>query len=234
MRLSRWIAVSVFPVVAVVTTASSGRSSSDPAGDHVRRHLDSVLVELVRTKCPARATPVSSAGAFIEELADYRHRGVYPHNYDFREQFVPYFRDRKTGALCAVGDLLAFTGRQRLVDHVAVRGRRQRPRRAASGRCGVSNPWLDENGLTLAEAARIQVVYAYSPRRLRRWPEPWPSVGRLGGNARVALHDARQCDAEPRRVTARRPRFGDSHGASPWPPASHCFTAPICRTGGER
>jgi hypothetical protein len=162
MRLSRWIAVSVFPVVTVVTTASSGRSSSDPASDHVRRHLDSVLVELRSNQVPgASDARVVRRARLIEELADYRNRGVYPHNYDFREQFVPYFRDRKTGALCAVGDLLAFTGRQDIVDRVVRLDDNVRVAQLAGDTA--FRTWLDENGLTLAEAARIQVVYAYSP-----------------------------------------------------------------------
>ncbi|HEV8447120.1 MAG TPA: hypothetical protein VGQ44_09875 [Gemmatimonadaceae bacterium] len=161
MRLSRWIAVTVFPVVAVVTAARSGRTSHDPAGDHVRRHLDSVLVEL-RTNHLAGAGDARLArrARLIEELADYRNRGAYPHNYDFPGRLVPYFKDRETGALCAVGDLLAFTGRQDIVDRVVRLDNNVRVAELASDTA--FRAWLDDNGLTLAEAARIQVVYAQS------------------------------------------------------------------------
>jgi hypothetical protein len=162
MRLSRWIAVSVFPVVAVVTAARSGRSSNDPASYHVRRHLDSVLVELRSNQVAGTSDArLARRARLIKELAEYRNRGAYPHNYDFRGQFVPYFWDGKTGALCAVGDLLAFTGRGDIVDRVVRLDNNLRVAQLAGDTS--FRAWLDENGLTLAEAARIQVVYAYSP-----------------------------------------------------------------------
>ena len=161
MRLSRWIAVSVFPAVAVVSAARFNRPPSDPAGDHVRRHLDSVIVELRANQLgePNGARQVRRA-RLIEELAAYRNRGAFPHNYDFPGQLVPYFRDRKTGALCAVGDLLAFTGRSDIADRVVALDNNLRvPQLAADT---AFRRWLDDNGLTLAEAARIQVAYVRS------------------------------------------------------------------------
>ncbi len=162
MGLSRWIAVSVFPIVAVVSASRAGRPSSDPAGDRVRRHLDSVLVELRANQLGELTNSRRAHRArLIEELAAYRNRGAFPHNYDFPDRPVPYFRDRKTGALCAVGDLLAFTGRSDIVDRVVALDNNVRVPELA-GDTAFSR-WLDENGLTLAEAARIQVVYVVTP-----------------------------------------------------------------------
>jgi hypothetical protein len=161
MRLSRWIAVSLLPAAAVLTGARSTSPSNDPTGDHVRRHLDSVLVELRATNSSTLRTPQQVRRArLIEELAAYRNRGAFPHNYDFPGQLVPYFRDRKTGALCAVGDLLAATNRLDIVDRVVRADNNVRVAQLAGDTA--FRHWLDDNGLTLAEAARIQVVYASS------------------------------------------------------------------------
>jgi hypothetical protein len=142
----------------VVAGARSVIPPTDAAADHVRKHLDSVLVEL-------RATDPGSIGGIqrlrrsrlIVELADYRDRGAFPHNYDFPGQLVPYFRDRKTGALCAIGDLLEFTGQAEIVDRVARSDNNIRVTQLAGDTAFLR--WLSDNGLTLAEAARTQVLY---------------------------------------------------------------------------
>ncbi len=161
MRLSRWIGVSVFPAVVFAMAARSDRPSLDPAADHVRRHLDSVLVELRTDYVPtANDERQTRRARLVEELAAYRNRGEFPHNYDFPGQLVPYFRDRQTGTLCAVGDLLAFTGRSDIVDRVVHLDNNVRVASLAGDTA--FRRWLDDNGLTLAEAARIQVAYGYS------------------------------------------------------------------------
>src|SRR5262245_23829957 len=119
MRLSRWIAVSVFPVVAVAVAARPAVREEDAASAHVRRHLDSVLVQLRHAPAAGLGAEQRPAGGrLVGEVAAYRVRGEFPHNYDFPGRLVPYFKDRETGALCAVGDLLAFTGRGDIVNRV--------------------------------------------------------------------------------------------------------------------
>jgi len=124
----------------------------------VRAHFDSVLTELTArdaSSLPDRQR--ANRAALVAELARYRDRGAFPHNYDFPGRLVPYFVDRKTGAMCAVANLLAATGRRDIVDRVA----------AANNNVWVDDlqadtaftQWLDANGLTLSEAARIQIVY---------------------------------------------------------------------------
>lgn len=127
----------------------------------IRVHFDSVLHEL-------RAADVShlsvasrvARDAHIAELAAYRDRGVFPHNHDFAESWTPYFVDHR-GVLCAVAHLLETSGRRDIVDRVA----------AADNNIWVAElagdaefrAWLDRSGLTLAEAARIQVPYIETP-----------------------------------------------------------------------
>jgi hypothetical protein len=47
MRVSRWIAVALFPAALLTVTAARSPARREAAAvAHVRRHLDSVLVEL--------------------------------------------------------------------------------------------------------------------------------------------------------------------------------------------
>jgi hypothetical protein len=128
----------------------------------VRLHFDSVLADLslrdVSSLSPAQLKRRASAVATIRA---YRDSGVFPHNYDFRGQYVPYFVDPKTGTLCAVAHLLASTGRRDIVDRVARANNNVWVNDLAADTA--FSAWLSTNGLTLAEAAHIQVVYAYSP-----------------------------------------------------------------------
>jgi len=128
----------------------------------IRAHFDSVLTEL-------RARDVSSLTALqranrqqlMVTLAAYRDRGVFPHNYDFAGEAMPYFVDRKTGTRCAVAHLLESTERRDIVDRIA---RKNNNVWVADlkGDTALAT-WLDRNGLTLTEAARIQVPYVDVP-----------------------------------------------------------------------
>ncbi len=123
----------------------------------IRAHFDSVLAEL-----PARDVSALGAerrarrAALVATLRAYRDRGVFPHNYDF-DAPTPYFVDRKTGTLCAVAHLLESTGRRDIVDRVARADNNVWVAELASDTALAG--WLDAHGLTLAEAARIQVPY---------------------------------------------------------------------------
>jgi hypothetical protein len=129
----------------------------------IQTHFDSVLTEL------AASTPrdVRIAGAhdrraaLIRTLRAYRDAGVFPHNYDFPGQAVPYFVDRRTGTRCAVAHLLAFTGRRDIVDRVARTNNNVWVAELAGD--SAFTAWLEQNGITLAEAARIQVPYMEDP-----------------------------------------------------------------------
>lgn len=127
----------------------------------IRAHFDSVLVEL-------RAAPVAHLTAAqraaradrIAELQRYRDRGVFPHNHDFADGWMPYFVDHR-GVRCAVAHLLDASGRGELVARVAQADNNVWVPQLAGDRA--FEAWLDESGLTLAEAARIQVPYVGTP-----------------------------------------------------------------------
>src|SRR5262245_38819023 len=124
----------------------------------IRNHFDSVLTEL-RNRDVSSLTAAQRANrqTLMVTLAAYRDRGVFPHNYDFPDAAMPYFVDRKTGTLCAVAHLLESTGRRDIVDRVARMSNNVWVAQLAGDTALAT--WLDRNGLTLAEAARIQVPY---------------------------------------------------------------------------
>lgn len=160
MRLSRWLAVAVLvavPIGIAATTVQAGDGVVEVR--RIRGHFDSVLTELARRDVGGlTAGQRAHRAELTRTLTMYRERGVFPHNYDFPGQAVPYFVDRKTGTLCAVANLLEKTGRRDIVDRVARMNNNVWVAELASDTAFAT--WLDANGLTLDEAARIQVPYA--------------------------------------------------------------------------
>src|SRR5262245_59504903 len=128
----------------------------------IRNHFDSVLTELRgRDVLALTAAQRANRETLMVTLAAYRNRGVFPHNYDFPDAAMPYFVDRKTGTLCAVAHLLESTGRRDIVDRVARMNNNVWVAELAGDTALAT--WLDRNGLTLGEAARIQVPYVDLP-----------------------------------------------------------------------
>jgi len=90
-------------------------------------------------------------------LREYRERGEFPHNHTHAAGRVPVFVDEH-GTPCAVAYLLQRSGREDLVREVASADNNVYAwELAADARF---SEWLDETGLTLGEAARIQPNYA--------------------------------------------------------------------------
>lgn len=160
MRLSRSIAglALIVAPVGIATTLHGANAAERGEIARIRAHFDSVLIEL-RARDVSSLTTARRANRnrLMVTLAAYRDRGVFPRNYDFAGEAMPYFVDRKTGTLCAVAHLLASTGRRDIVDRVA---RTNNNVWVADLKADTAlATWLDRYGLTLTEAARIQVPY---------------------------------------------------------------------------
>ncbi len=146
---------------------SGGEIAAQSEVIRIRAHFDSVLRELGDHGITSVTTPRRYARlALVNTLRAYSARGVFPHNYDFADAPTPYFVDRKTGTLCAVAHLLKSTGRRDIVDRVADANNNVWVAQLSSDSAFTS--WLDTHGLTLEEAARIQVPYVMSPSSERR------------------------------------------------------------------
>ena len=129
--------------------------------------LDPALVAMLRARYSGVAEDLAAvdvSALTLEQLAGreraltalraYAVRGDFGHNHDFPGARVPQFVDHD-GRRCAVAELLHATGEQALVQEVAATNNAawivdlSRDERFSS--------WLDRHGLTLWEAARIQV-----------------------------------------------------------------------------
>lgn len=134
----------------------------------IRGHFDTVLAEL-RAADIGHLDPAQRAARArrIAELDAYRDRGTFPHNHDVSGR-VPIFVDHR-GVRCAVGHLLAMSGRRDIVERVSSSNNLVRVPELAGDTAFVR--WLEATGLTLAEAARIQPKYDQTPEE----PQPRPS-----------------------------------------------------------
>lgn len=162
MRLDRLVLAAVIALATIAATTQRATATPRDAGaaevNRIRVHFDSVLASLdSRDVSDLSKGQRARRASLLETLRAYQVRGVFPHNYDFPGQAVPYFVDRKTGTLCAVAHLLASTGRRDIVDRVARADNNMWVPQLAGD--SAFTRWLDTNGLTLDEAAFIQVPY---------------------------------------------------------------------------
>ena len=161
MQLTRLITSAAVAVTTIAVVGGFRTPPRDAEFTEIRRiriHFDSVLADLsAKDLSTLSDAQRARRAAVITTLRTYRDRGVFPHNYDFPGQAVPYFVDRKTGTLCAVAHLLASTGRRDIVDRVSKADNNVLVPQLA-GDTALSS-WLSANGLTLEEAAHIQVPY---------------------------------------------------------------------------
>ncbi|MBA4158207.1 MAG: hypothetical protein H0X65_12115 [Gemmatimonadetes bacterium] len=148
------------PVEGPAVVAAPPTAASEVA--RIRNHLQTVEGELL-ARDVSHLTPEQRADRVrhIAVLREYRERGAFPHNHHFPGERVPVFVDEH-GTHCAMGYLIARSGNEALVALVAS------TRNYAVVPDLADEPgliaWLDEAGLTLAEAARIQPWYeSYQP-----------------------------------------------------------------------
>ena len=158
MVRGRWI----FMLIVLTALTGSATAGGDAAveRDLLRQHFTIVDREL-------RAADVSGLtneqrerrAALIAELARYRERGMFPRNLDFAAQ-TPYFIDDR-GVRCAMAHLVETHGGAALVARVAASSNNAYVRElAVDAELGPAvGAWLERNGLTAAEAARIQPSY---------------------------------------------------------------------------
>jgi hypothetical protein len=148
--------------LVAVTTASNPSPTRTSAQAHVVQHLNGALDLLSeRDLSSLTSTQLANRATLIETLIRYRDAGAFPENHDFAHEYVPYFVDQRSGALCAVGHLMNATGHGALVERIAQADNHVRVMDLAND--AEVGAWLDTYGLTLAEAARIQPWYAPVP-----------------------------------------------------------------------
>lgn len=143
------------PEYAAPTDVSAAFERAEVA--RVRAHLARVETEL-RSADISRLSPAQRAARehYIKVLHHYREAGVFPHNHTWTKDYTPVFVDEH-GTHCAVAFLIAESGREDIVNRIAsTRNYAHVPELADDPEVVA---WLDEAGLTLDEAARIQPQY---------------------------------------------------------------------------
>ena len=123
----------------------------------LRAHFDSVEREL-RARDVSGLTPAQRAARarVLNILHTYQVRGVFPRNTDFPDRDVPVFIDWR-GTRCGFAYLVEQTGHEDLVLRIAAtRNYARVPELKDDPEVG---RWLAQNGITLAEATRIQPSY---------------------------------------------------------------------------
>lgn len=151
----------VADALEVVHGTEAGGAFEDAEVARIQDHLGGVLRSL-QTDPPAHLTPrqLAARRTAIGWLEEYRAAGRFPHNHVHPEGRVPVFVDPH-GTPCAVGYLMLRSGEHELVEEIVRTDNLVRvPELAGDERLGA---WLDEHGLTLAEAARIQPMYQPQP-----------------------------------------------------------------------
>src|SRR2546426_11148678 len=159
MTRVRYVVVLAIPVLIGAAVATNSPMDVPAIGEtaRIRTHLATVERKL-------RAKDVSSLSVAqrvararnLDVLHEYWMRGIFPSNTDFPGERVPYFIDRY-GTRCAMAYLIEQSGHGDLVARVAATHNNARVRELQDDPALVA--WLDQNGMTLAEAARVPPSY---------------------------------------------------------------------------
>jgi hypothetical protein len=181
------------PAVVLTTILSPrSRTSTDPEVQRLQRHFATVERELL-ARDVSHLSPLERAARarHIERLRAYAQAGVFPKNTDFPGRRVPYFIDR-FGTRCAMAYLIEQAGQAEYVKRVADRINNAYIADIAQD-SELAKPllaWLEENGLAVEEAARIQPEYCGArvcPPEPEPAPRPSVSTGyKIGTGAVVA------------------------------------------------
>lgn len=163
-------------------------ATSDPITSHdraevarLRAHFDSVDRELREVRDDRfTASQRQRRAVLVAWLREYRHAGRFPQNQGESDGRVPIFRDRH-GTLCAMAYLVDRSGRSDIVERVATRRNLAHIAELVDDTALVT--WLRDNGLSVAEAARIQPEYRPPPTGKSKESRTWPSLVLIGVDA---------------------------------------------------
>jgi hypothetical protein len=161
MRTAPFAVALVIPALLFVGQPPSRSGFAAAETERIRAHLATVEHAL-RARDVTSLSPSQRAARArnLDVLHDYWTAGVFPTNTDFPGQRIPYFVDR-SGVRCAMAYLIEQSGHGAFVARVAATNNNARIRELKDDADLVA--WLDENGLTVAEAARIQPEYGGCP-----------------------------------------------------------------------
>ena len=175
--------------IAVIVAAVSGQPTVrlDREVGRLRDHFAQVDREL-RTRDVSHLTTAQrqARATHIARLRAYAAAGVFPENTRHPGAYVPYFVD-DNGTRCAMAYLIEQSGAGHFVARVA--SRLNYAYIADIARDPELGPlldaWLETNGLSLDEAARIQPAYDGGPCCNVADPPPVPTSYKVGSGATI-------------------------------------------------
>lgn len=144
----------MLPLLPFVVLAGAA-ATPDPEAARVQRHLATVEVELRAADVELSLGQHAGRAVAIDRLHRYRVAGVFPHNHRL-EVRAPAFIDEH-GTRCAMAHLIEEGGGAELVAAVHATRNHAYVRELADEPALIA--WLDRNGLSVAEAGRIQPSY---------------------------------------------------------------------------
>jgi hypothetical protein len=166
MRKTRYAVVLAIPVL-IGAGGGGGGAPGHPTDLLATRETARIRTHLATVERELRAKDVSSLASAqraarsrnLDVLHEYWMRGIFPRNTDFPGERVPYFIDRY-GTRCAMAYLIEQSGHGGgdFVARVAATHNNARIWELQDDPVLVA--WLDQNGMTLAEAAQVQPSYA--------------------------------------------------------------------------
>ncbi len=154
--MKRWIPLVAVVVISLAAACADSGAPANPEVARLQRHFATVDAEL-RAADLSQLQPAQriARAAAVERLRRYSDRGVFPHNHG-RIGRTPFFVDAH-GTRCAMAHLIEEAGGGELVATIAgSRNNAYVPELADDPELVA---WLDRNGLSAAEAARIQPAY---------------------------------------------------------------------------
>ncbi len=119
---------------------------------HLRGAEEMLLAADIRGLTPAQR---EARARNVELLRGYRERGVFPRNLHFPDSREPYFVDDR-GIPCAMAYLIAASGRVDMVERI--RASRNSARIGELADDPELIAWLEDAGLTVAEASRVRSI----------------------------------------------------------------------------
>jgi hypothetical protein len=148
------------PVASAPVTATL-TADAKPAGKaSVALASDVVTAPTADFRAAWRAHLAAERRVQIERLRAYRIQGRFPIN-RVRPGRLNVFVDDRTGAHCAVANLIALSGQEELVQRTA---RENNFVRLADVSSGPLHDWVLTSGLTQEEVVFIQEPYSYEPQ----------------------------------------------------------------------
>ncbi|WP_317899775.1 hypothetical protein [Aurantibacillus circumpalustris] len=153
------------PIIGDISFISKFGVKPNPSIDEdlrIKTHLEYVE-NLLREKdiSGLTAEQKQKRNQALDLLHNYWNAGIFPRNYDYREERKPCFID-KDGAICAVGYLVEQTAGRQTAEKI---NNDHKYDKILAMKDRTVNNWIESNGFTEQECAMIQPTYGPPPDR---------------------------------------------------------------------